>query len=50
MEQSRLYNHDMIDKAHWIKDQAIEIKTLENHEKTKEMSEHLSDINLKNNN
>ena len=33
----------MLDKARRIKDQAIEMQTLENllHEKTKEMSEHV---------
>ena len=49
MERSRLYDQDMLDKARRIKDQAIEMKTLENllHEKTKEMSDQLSDIDLK---
>ena len=46
-EQSRLHDQDMIDKAWRIKD--IEMKTLENllHEKTKEMLNQLSDIELK---
>ena len=37
VERSRLYDQDMLDKARRIKDQAIEMKTLENllHEKTK---------------
>ena len=49
VERSRLYDQDMLDKARRIKDQAIEMKTLENllHEKTKEMSDQLSDIDLK---
>ena len=49
VEQSRLHDQDMIDKARRIKDQDIEMKTLENllHEKTKEMLDQLSDIDLK---
>ena len=49
VERSRLYDQDMIDKARRIKDQAIEMNTLENLllEKTKEMSDQLSEINLK---
>ena len=37
VDRSRLYDQDMLDKARRIKDQAIEMKTLENllHEKTK---------------
>ena len=37
VERSRLYDQDMLDKARRIKDQAIEMNTLENllHEKTK---------------
>ena len=39
----------MRSKTRRMKDQAIEMKTLENllHEKTKEMSDQLSDIGLK---
>ena len=49
MERSRLYDQDMLDKTRKIKEQAIELKTLENllHEKTKEMSDQLSDLDLK---
>ena len=45
MERSKLYDQDMLDKARRIKDQAVEMKTLENflHKKTKEMSDQLSD-------
>ena len=47
VEQSRLHDQDMLDKARPIKD--IEMITLENllHEKTKEMLNQLSDIELK---
>ena len=47
VEQSRLHDQDMLDKARRIKD--IEMKTLENllHEKTKEMLDQLSDIDRK---
>ena len=49
VEQSRLHDQDMIDKARRIKDQDIEMKTLENllHEETKEMLDQLSDIDRK---
>ena len=42
-------DQDMLDKARRIKDQDIEMKTLENllHEKTKEMLDQPSDIDLK---
>ena len=42
-------DQDMLDKARRIKDQDIEMKTLENllHEETKEMLNQLSDIDLK---
>ena len=41
-------DQDMLGKARRIKDQAIEMKTLEKllHEKTKQMSDQLSEINL----
>ena len=43
MERSSLYDQYMLDNARRIKDQAIEMQTLENllHVKTKEMSEHV---------
>ena len=49
VEQSRLHDQDMLNKVRRIKDQDIEMKTLENllHEKTKEMLNQLSDIELK---
>ena len=49
VEQSRLHDQDMLNKVRCIKDQDIEMKTLENllHEKTKEMLNQLSDIELK---
>ena len=49
MERSRLYDTDMLEKARKIKEQSIELKTLENllHEKTKEMSDQLSDLDIK---
>ena len=48
VERSRLYDQDMLDNAR-IKKQAVDMKTLENllHKKTKEMSDQLSDIDLK---
>ena len=49
VEQSRLHDQGMLNKVRCIKDQDIEMKTLENllHEKTKEMLNQLSDIELK---
>ena len=48
-ERSSLYDQYMLDNARRIKDQAIEMKTLEKllHEETKQMSDQLSEINLK---
>merc|ERR1711936_926357 len=49
LERSKLYDKDMLDKAKKIKEQAIDLKTLENllHEKTKEISYQLSEVDLK---
>eukprot|EP00092_Neocalanus_flemingeri_P001893 GFUD01002020.1.p1 GENE.GFUD01002020.1~~GFUD01002020.1.p1 ORF type:complete len:4147 (-),score=1483.97 GFUD01002020.1:293-12733(-) len=49
MERSRLYDKDILEKSRKIKEQAIDLKTLENllHEKTKEISYQLSEVDLK---
>ena len=49
LEKSRLYDQDMLDKSRKIKDQAIELKTLENllYDKTKEMSHQIIDLDTK---
>merc|ERR1712106_666776 len=49
VEKSKLYDKDMLDKARKIKEQIIDLKTLENllHEKTKEISYQLSEVDLK---
>jgi len=49
MDRSRLYDKDMLDKSRKIKEQTINLKTLENllHEKTKEISFQLSEVDLK---
>ena len=48
-ERSRLYDKDMLEKSRKMKEQAIDLKTLENllHEKTKEISNQLSEVDLK---
>ena len=49
MERSRLYDKDMLEKTKKIKEQSIDLKTLENllHEKTKEITYQLSEVDLK---
>ena len=49
MERSKLYDKDMLDKSRKIKEQSIDLKTLENllHEKTKEISYQLSEVDLR---
>merc|ERR1711872_771137 len=49
IERSKLYDKDMLDKTKKIKEQAIDLKTLENllHEKTKEISYQLSEVDLR---
>merc|ERR1712130_269712 len=49
VERSKLYDKDMLDKTKKIKEQAIDLKTLENllHEKTKEISYQLSEVDLR---
>merc|ERR1712088_664032 len=49
MERCSLYDRDMMAKANKIRDQTIELKTLEKmlHEKTKEIMEHLNAVDLK---
>ena len=49
VERSQLYDQDMLEKTRRIKEQTIELKTLEGllHDKTKEISNHVGDIDLK---
>ena len=49
MERSRLYDKDMLEKTKKIKEQSIDLKTLENllHEKTKKITYQLSEVDLK---
>merc|ERR1712240_129924 len=49
VERAAMYDRDMLDKARKIKEQGIELKSLENllHSKTKEMMEGLGDVDLK---
>ena len=49
MERSRLYDKDMLEKTKKIKEKSIDLKTLENllHEKTKEITYQLSEVDLK---